>query len=118
MNYSENVSSTHPTLDELREVGLRPCVSTYKLRVRYRANERYGRIVGVEEYVVSVPTVGQRTLGEYWRRRRMLNRERKFHEIMSDLGHPLLSNEDIHAVALSECRTRCWAAWPKSGWKR
>lgn len=99
-----------PTVDELREVGLRPCESPFRLRVRYRADERHGRIIHVEEYVVSAPKVGQRTLGEYWRRRRMVERH---------MAHwPHRDPEAARVLAIRWWAARRWKAWPKPGWKR
>lgn len=107
-----------PTVDELREVGLRPCASTFRLRVRYRANDRHGRIIYVEEFVVAMPNkVGQRTLGEYWRRRWMVDVSRVWHEWI-DIGDQPKSQEDFRAAALADCRARRWQAFWKPGWKR
>lgn len=60
------------TRANLAAVGLRDNpAKPFMLRVRYRADD--GRVLGGETFAISVPDrFGRRTLGEYWRRERLI----------------------------------------------
>ena len=93
-----------PTVDELREVGLRPNRAIRKgWAVLYRTSKGKWDC-----------RIGQRTLGEYWRRRKMIDafiREAEwfFREV---------PEQDRRTVARGWCIVRGWKAWPKPGWRR
>ena len=101
-----------PTVDELREVGLRHVWKKHTYRVLWRRN--------AYTYTFRVPHIGKRTLGEYWRRRRMV--EREVNEYYLDLrgwdSEPVCSASEARQHALFDCRARRWKAWPKPGWRR
>lgn len=91
-----------PTVDEVREVGLRHVWKKHTYRVLWRRN--------AYTYTFRVPHIGKRTLGEYWRRRRMIDALMRYWTDDWGIGD--------RAFAVQYCRARRWKAWPKPGWKR
>jgi hypothetical protein len=98
-----------PIVDELREVGLRWNPSMLPGRYRGQIVPRK-KIIKTERGYRLVQALGRRTLGEYWRRRKMV-------------GALMLRWTDDwgvgdRALAIQYCRARGWKAWPKPGWRR